>query len=189
MTPRDDDGSATVLVLGVAAMIVAAGGGVAVVALLLLAQHRAASVADLAALAAADRLAEPSSAACAAAASVAAADHARLLTCIVSDDSVVVSVGFPATGSWLDGWTRQIIGRARAGYSAAVSRARTRPSSRMAPALSSGSLPVPHLGDWMHEGHPWLHPQPRIASRVAASHARAPPNPRSANPAPPGCPS
>src|ERR1700741_3578020 len=58
-------------------------------------------------------------------------------------------------------------------------------SSRSAPFFASGSLPVPHLGDWMQEGHPAWHSQLVIASAVAVSQSRATANPRSANPAPP----
>lgn len=52
--------------------------------------------------------------------------------------------------------------------------ARTAPSTvsstATAPALSSGSLPFPHFGDWTQDGHPAGHSQEAIASRVAASH-------------------
>src|SRR6516165_5548605 len=62
-------------------------------------------------------------------------------------------------------------------------------SSRTAPSLASGSLPVPHFGDCTQDGHPAWHSQLMIASAVARSHACATANPRSANPAPPAFPS
>ena len=42
-----------------------------------------------------------------------------------------------------------------------------------APALSSGWFWLPHLGDWMHDGHPSAQPHASMVSRVAVSHARA----------------
>src|SRR5215469_16311951 len=66
----------------------------------------------------------------------------------------------------------------------------SRHSSRVtAPALDSGSLPLPHLGDWMQEGQPAAHSQDAIAWAVARSQSRAARKPRSAKPAPPSCPS
>jgi hypothetical protein len=34
-------------------------------------------------------------------------------------------------------------------------------------------LPLPHFGDWTHEGHPWSQRHDEIASRVADSQLRA----------------
>jgi secretion/DNA translocation related TadE-like protein len=72
---------------------------------------------------------------------------------------------------------------------AAASSSRTTSSTRTAPALSSGSLPLPHLGDCTHDGHPLSHSQVATVARVACSHWRSTANPRSLKPAPPGCPS
>ena len=44
---------------------------------------------------------------------------------------------------------------------------------RSAPALSRGSFPLPHLGDWMQEGQPRSHSHEAMASRVAVSQSRA----------------
>ena len=41
-------------------------------------------------------------------------------------------------------------------------------SMAMAPALSNGSLPLPHLGDWTQDGQPLSHGQDWITSRVAS---------------------
>ena len=54
----------------------------------------------------------------------------------------------------------------------AAPRATARVSSRTAPRLCSGSLPLPHLGDWMQDGQPASHSQAAMASRVAVSQAR-----------------
>ena len=62
-------------------------------------------------------------------------------------------------------------------------------SRRTAPRLCSGSLPLPHLGDWMQDGQPASHSQEAMASRVAVSQSRAVWKARSAKPAPPGWPS
>ena len=56
----------------------------------------------------------------------------------------------------------------------------------LAACLSSGSLLLPHLGLWMHEGQPAAHGQVRIASSVACHHASRTSKPRSARPTPPG---
>ena len=59
----------------------------------------------------------------------------------------------------------------------------------MAPDLDSGSFPLPHLGDWMQDGQPFAQSHDAMASAVARSQDCAVQNPRSANPAPPSCPS
>ena len=51
-----------------------------------------------------------------------------------------------------------------------VSSTSSRPT---APALSSGSLPLPHLGDCTHDGQPSAHSQAAMASRVARSQSAA----------------
>ena len=61
----------------------------------------------------------------------------------------------------------------------------TSDSSESAPDLSSGSFQLPHLGDWMHEGHPVLQPQPVRTAKVALRWRSAASNPSSAIPAPP----
>ncbi|CAM5253410.1 hypothetical protein SHIRM173S_09407 [Streptomyces hirsutus] len=58
--------------------------------------------------------------------------------------------------------------------------------SRTAPRLCSGSLPFPHLGDWMQDGQPASHSQEAMACRVAVSQSPAVRKARSAKPAPPG---
>ena len=46
-------------------------------------------------------------------------------------------------------------------------------SSRTAPSLSSGSLPLPHLGDTTQDGQPVVHSHDSIASFVTRSHCAA----------------
>ena len=48
-----------------------------------------------------------------------------------------------------------------------VTPASTASSSSTAPDLSNGSLPLPHLGDCTHDGHPSSHGQAAMLSRVA----------------------
>ena len=67
-----------------------------------------------------------------------------------------------------------------------IVRPRIADSNAAAPCLSSGSLPLPHFGDWTHDGHPRVHGHCLIASSVAASHRSAVRYPRSTMPAPPG---
>ena len=64
----------------------------------------------------------------------------------------------------------------------------TTSSTRTAPGLSSGALPLPHLGDCTHEGQPVRHSHPEIAARVAASQRGSTSCPRSAKPAAAGVP-
>jgi secretion/DNA translocation related TadE-like protein len=110
-------GSASVLTMAVGSAVLAGAGGLVMLVLVLTAQHRAASAADLAALAAASQLWSSPDTACAAASEVAAANHARLLSCEVAADSVVVSVGLVPDHSWLDAWVSQVVAHARGGYS------------------------------------------------------------------------
>ena len=89
--------------------------------------------------------------------------------------------------------------RSSAGSSAAASSTgapRPRPARRAPrraparrPALSSGSLPLPHLGDCTQDGQPLSHSQLATVARVACSHRRSTAKPRSLKPAPPGWPS
>ncbi len=59
-------------------------------------------------------------------------------------------------------------------------------SSDTAPALSSGSLRLPHLGDCTHDGQPATQPHRDTTSRVASRWPRPAAKPSSAMPAPPG---
>ncbi len=175
--PDREAGSASIWLIALAllagcAMVAGLGLGAAVAA-----RHRAESAADLAALAAADRMLMDPAAACGEAARVARAQQARLTSCTVrsdwQQDSVEVSVEVPVSGLLFSGLP-PARGRARAGpLFAAGGYASSVLSSRTAPALSSGSLPLPHLGDWIQEGQPRSHSQAVIAASVAPSQSRA----------------
>ncbi len=63
-------------------------------------------------------------------------------------------------------------------------------STATAGPLSSGSLPLPHLGDCTHDGQPDSQPHSAIAVAGGAAASRAATaKARSAKPAPPGWPS
>jgi len=196
---RTDRGSASIWVLAACALVLLAAGVVQVRASAVFARHRVEAAADLAALAAAQRIGTSSSGAepCRAADQVARANAAHLVRCVTVlvasgrsgrvDVRVVASVRLPVVGS------REV------GASARAERASPRPhstgarsmwpstrsSSQTAPALSSGSFPLPHFGDCTHDGHPVRHSHELIASRVAVSQSVKAACPRSAKPAPP----
>lgn len=137
-----------------------------------LARHRADAAADLAALAAAGRIGVGGNP-CAEARRLAELNSATMRKCRATLDSggrsgtveveVTASVRLPFAGS------RTVHASARAGR--LPSAASTRSSRTTAPALSSGSLPLPHLGDCTHDGHPAGHSQAAMASRVACSQS------------------
>jgi secretion/DNA translocation related TadE-like protein len=58
---------------------------------------------------------------------------------------------------------------------ALASSSSTTSNTRTAPALSSGSLPLPHFGDCTHDGQPLSHSQLATVARVACSHWRSTP--------------
>lgn len=106
-----DEGSASVLVVGVVAAIVTITVGLLAVAAAVLASHRARLAADLAALAGATRLESGSpSDACAVAAGVAERNHGRLVTCRPIGPVLDLTVAVPA---WP--WPAEAVARSRAG--------------------------------------------------------------------------
>jgi secretion/DNA translocation related TadE-like protein len=165
-----------VLVLAAVVLAVGLASGGAAVGQAVLARHRAVAAADLAALAAVGVTGGVRP--CEAAAASAGRNGGRLVRCsVLADGSVEVEVLVDVQGP-----LRPLpfaTGRARAGLEV----------TGRAAALSSGSLPLPHLGDCTQAGQPVAQGQSRITSRVAVSQRRAQRKPRSANPAPPGCPS
>jgi secretion/DNA translocation related TadE-like protein len=111
--PVGEEGSGTVLVLGVFALLLLVACTLAALAEVGLARSRAASAADLAALAAASRATAGPAAACAAAGSTARAAGAHLVTCRLTGAVVdVVAVVRPAGPV---GRIGAATGRARAG--------------------------------------------------------------------------
>jgi secretion/DNA translocation related TadE-like protein len=204
--PADERGSATVWVLALSGVLAMVGAAAVLVGVAVTARHRAAAAADFAALAAATRAVQGLADGCTRAAEVATANAARLTACSVAPDGVaVVEVTVPVRLGRLG--VHEARGHARAGPipsepaaqvagssprspsrgpSSAASSSRTTSSTRTAPALSSGSLPLPHLGDCTQDGQPLSHSQLATVARVACSQRRSTAKPRSLKPAPPG---
>ncbi len=178
---RSDDGAAVIAALALVAVLAVCALAIGAVATVVAARSRAGAAADLAALAAApDALLAPA-AACAQARDVAAATGAELASGSVADGDVVVVVrvrlprasplALLAGGAVPEAAARAGL-RCPASYSCGAPAWSTS-SSRIAPALSRGSLPLPHLGDCTHDGQPSAHSHDAIASRVAESHVSA----------------
>lgn len=191
-----DDGSATIWLLALAVVMWAAAAGAIATTAAVSDRHRAASAADLAALAGAQTLANgdvsaPADTACAVVRSVASANDARVVGCVVTGAVVDVVVATPVSGlARLASPESSVRAHARAGPASSDHFSSGAPESSVssnliAPPLSSGSLPLPHFGDWTHEGQPLSQPHEAMASRVARSHVAAAAYPRSAKPAPP----
>ncbi len=146
-------GSATVLGAAMVAVLVLCLGAVGALLSAVEAGHRARSAADLAALAAAGALLDPADdrAPCTVAGDLAGRNGGRLMSCDVHGDTVTVSVTVAPAVSALGAATA----RARAGPATTTrappqsssAAASTASSTRTAPGLSSGSLPLPHFGD------------------------------------------
>ncbi len=95
--PREDEGAATPVVLGLCAVLSAVAVLLTALASVAVARHRAAAAADLAALAAAGAVLEGEPAACARAGQVASAQGGRLVSCALTGElaDVVVEVRPP----------------------------------------------------------------------------------------------
>lgn len=116
--PRDEQGSAALIVLGLVGVLVTVTLAGLVVGALLTGQRRAAAAADLAALAAADSVVSSTpvlstSAPCEEAAKIGVANGARLVSCTVEGDEVTVAV--VVSVPVLMGADVAVSGRARAG--------------------------------------------------------------------------
>lgn len=164
---RGDAGAATVLVVALAGVLLLTGAALGTVTALVGAHRQAQAAADLAALAGA-RILVDGGEGCAAAGSVAVANGAVLTGCVVEGAAVRVSVRVDGP-RWL-GLAADPEAEARAGpggpggsggSSDVAPPAQSGPASlnstssrTAAPALSSGALPLPHLGDCTHEGQP-----------------------------------
>ena len=179
-----DAGSATIWLLALAMVVWVAAAGAVATAGAVTARHRAASAADLAALAGAQELARAITAdspdgGCSAARATAVANHAVLVSCVATGAVVDVVAAVPTTGiAKLAALASTVRAHARAGLASSDQLPGGAPESRVsskviAPALSSGSLPLPHFGDWTHDGQPLSQPHDAIASRVARSHVAA----------------
>jgi secretion/DNA translocation related TadE-like protein len=177
----DDRGVATVWAAGAIAVLLSLAVfglhlGEAVVV-----RHQVESAADLAALAGAGQVLAGEQYACAQARRVTDRMRVRLVSCQTRGWDVLVDLAAQPAG-WLGG-LGAATGRARAGptgtagdypeSSADGSASSTASSTVIAPALSSGSLPLPHLGDCTQEGQPAGHSHAAMASRVAVSQGRS----------------
>lgn len=172
-----DRGSASVWVLALSGVVLLSGVASVLAGLAIISRHEAGTAADLAALAAASQALSGSGVACARAEEIARINGAELQSCDLEADGVVdvavtVTVRFGSLG----------LGVARAearagpvelgGQPVAAKASRTASRIVTAASLSSGALPLPHLGDCTHEGQPASHTQLEIVARVAVSHSR-----------------
>lgn len=139
-------------------------------------RHQVASAADLAALAGSQASARGDDG-CAAARSVARRNGVSLTRCRMDFDVATVTARATSDAWWGKRWATEQ--RARAAPVSYLSRGQALDSwsrasrSLMAPNLSRGSLPLPHLGEWTHDGQPLGHSQAAIASRVTRNHLAA----------------
>lgn len=172
-------GAITVLAVVVAAGLILVGAVALQATALVQLRHQAAAAADLAALAA-SRAVVAGDDGCAVARQIARDNGARVSRCRLDEAVATITVRLESKRWW--GQTWRIEQRARAApasyvaasYVAAGGASARRVSSRStAPALSSGSLPLPHLGDCTHDGHPAGQGQSAMASRVVRSQVAA----------------
>jgi secretion/DNA translocation related TadE-like protein len=146
-------------------------------------RHHAESAADLAALAGAAQVLAGEQYACAQARRVTDRMRVRLVSCQTRGWDVLVELTAQPTGGL--GGLGAATSRARAGPAGGAvgypelpvdaNPASTVSSTVIAPALFSGSLPLPHLGDCTQEGQPAGHSHAAMASRVAVSHGASAP--------------
>ena len=173
----DDRGVATVWAAGAIAVLLSMAVFGVYLGEAVVIRHHAESAADLAALAGAAQVIAGEQYACAQARRVTDRMRVRLVSCQTQSWDVLVDVAAQPAG-WLGG-LGAATSRARAGpadtaagypeSSADGSAASTASSTVIAPALSSGSLPLPHLGDCTQEGQPAGHSHAVMASRVAVN--------------------
>jgi secretion/DNA translocation related TadE-like protein len=137
-------------------------------------KHQVASAADLAALAG-SRASLAGRDGCDAARVVAHHNGATLVRCRMDLDVATVTARQRTSPWWGRRWAFEVDARAAPDFYelAGGASAKIASSSWTAPALSSGSLPLPHLGEWTHDGHPSVHSQATMASRVTRSHRGA----------------
>ena len=109
---RDQRGAASLLIVALLSLLLLVGAALGVVAAMVWAHRTAQSAADLAALAGAAGL-QQGEGACAAASRIAGANDARVASCVVEGEVVVVGVKVPGP-RWL-GQGADLSARARAG--------------------------------------------------------------------------
>ena len=167
-------GSVTIHAVWVATVLCVVAIVMAQVATVVRIKHQVASAADLAALAG-SRASLAGKDGCVAARAVARHNEARLVRCRMDLDVATVTARRHTSRWWGDRWAFEVEARAAPDFYelAAGASARIASSSCTAPALSSGSLPLPHLGECTHDGQPSAHSQATIAARVTHSHRAA----------------
>lgn len=145
---RDDRGSATIVGCFLMAALVVVTATLVHIGSAVASRHRAQAAADLAALAVAVALDRGSGRACEQAERIATRMRVRVRECSVDGWDAVVEVAAEVTSALPAKGEAVAIARAGpAGQGSSASAVRTAPSSAIAPALSSGSLPLPHLGE------------------------------------------
>ena len=147
---------------------------IAQVAAVIRVKHQVASAADLAALAG-SRASLAGNDGCDAARAVARRNDALLIRCRMDLDVATVTARRQSSRWWGHRWAFEVEARAAPDFYelAGGASARIALSSCTAPALSSGSLPLPHLGECTHDGQPSAHSQASIAARVTRSQRAA----------------
>ena len=166
-------GSVTVHALWVATFLCVVAVVMAQVATVVRLKHEVASAADLAALAA-SRASLAGHDGCESARTVANRNGARLVRCRMDLDVATVTTRQATPSWWGHRWAFEAKARAAPDFYESVGASVSNASSSCtAPALSSGSLPLPHFGDCTHDGQPSGHSQATIASRVTRSQRGA----------------
>lgn len=166
---RSEAGIATVAAVAAIGLIGVVAVALVQVGLVVVAKHRAQTAADLAALSGSAAVLRGEDG-CVTARRVVQDNGADLEEC--RTDLAVVTVRAERRTELMGRFRFRAHAKARAAPDFYVSR-KTRSSNRTAPALSSGSLPLPHLGDWMHDGQPDTQGQPAMRSRVTRSQSAA----------------
>lgn len=160
MRRQRDRGAVSVYAVVAATAVVLVALVATEIAGLVAVRHRAASAADLAALAA-SRASVAGSDGCAAARESARRNAATVVRCRMDFDVATVTARATSRRWWGHRWAAEIPARAAPDFylesapsGVEGAPASTASSSRTAPALSSGSLALPHLGDTTQAGQP-----------------------------------
>ena len=168
----DESGIATVTAVAIIALLLTLSAALVQVGMVVAAKHRVQTAADLAALAGSASSLRGRDA-CATARTVARRNGAALRQCRTDLAVVTVRAVHRVRLAWRLRFRVEADARAAPTYYVRGAPRSTRSSRRTAPALSSGSLPLPHFGDWMHDGHPVAQTHWSISSRVTRSQVSA----------------
>lgn len=144
---REERGSATIVGCFLMAALVVVTATLVHVGSAVASRHRAQAAADLAALAVAVALDRGSEQACGQAERIATRMRVRVRACTVDGWDAIVEVAAEVTTALPGAGEAVAIARAGPAGQALARAVSTAPSSAIAPALSSGSLPLPHLGE------------------------------------------